>query len=205
MKIDNSSAPKSFRVSKQSVVDAAIRCFERYGPSRTSMNDIAEEADISRKTLYRMFEERPALIRCVLSQIYISMGKKIEKRLSQLKDIRDAFIEGSISTLHIVLNDTLLNEIVRAETDLRVEQFLLMDISEIRTELHRVWSPIISKGKKEGSVRSNLSDDRILEMLQGAQTLLSLRQDDSRETQRSFLDDFLWRALSNCDVGSAHK
>jgi len=36
---------------RDKIVDAAIRCFERFGPQRTSMNDIADEAGISRRAL----------------------------------------------------------------------------------------------------------------------------------------------------------
>jgi AcrR family transcriptional regulator len=45
-------AADDLRDTQHKIVDAAVRCFERYGPQRTSMSDIAEEAGISRRTLY---------------------------------------------------------------------------------------------------------------------------------------------------------
>ena len=56
------TAPDDLRGTRHEIVDAAVRCFERYGPQRTSMRDIAEEAGISRRTLYRVFDDRSALI-----------------------------------------------------------------------------------------------------------------------------------------------
>ena len=37
------------------VLDAALDCCERWGRSKTTVDDIATEAGISRATLYRMF------------------------------------------------------------------------------------------------------------------------------------------------------
>jgi AcrR family transcriptional regulator len=39
----------------QRVLDAAIRCVSRWGMAKTSVEDIAREAGISRATLYRLF------------------------------------------------------------------------------------------------------------------------------------------------------
>ena len=45
------------------ILDAAIRVFTRYGVKRTSMGDIAEEAGISRQTLYKAFKSKDDILR----------------------------------------------------------------------------------------------------------------------------------------------
>jgi len=40
---------------EQSVVDAALACFARWGVAKTSLDDIAKEAGVSRATVYRLF------------------------------------------------------------------------------------------------------------------------------------------------------
>ena len=64
------------------IIDAAVRCFERYGPQRTSMNDIADEAGISRRTLYRIFGDRSDLIETLLHRRLAEMGRRVEEHLA---------------------------------------------------------------------------------------------------------------------------
>src|SRR3546814_2891267 len=40
------------------IIDATVKCFERYGIQKTSMDDIAKIAKISRPTIYRYFPSR---------------------------------------------------------------------------------------------------------------------------------------------------
>jgi AcrR family transcriptional regulator len=39
----------------QAVVEAALRCFGRWGVAKTTLDDIAKEAGVSRATVYRLF------------------------------------------------------------------------------------------------------------------------------------------------------
>ena len=183
--------------TKQEVIDAAIRCFQRQGAGSTTMGDIAKEANISRKTLYRMFEDRSELINRVLSQTLTAMGKKVERELRAIDDVRDAIIEGSITSVKIGLKDILFTDIVRSETEYRVEQFLMLGNSRIRADMLRIWSPILERGQAEGTIRADLSNERITEILQNVHALLLIRDDHDEVSQRRFLEDLLWAAISN--------
>jgi AcrR family transcriptional regulator len=44
------------------ILRAAERCFAAYGPSRTTMIDVAREAGVSRPTVYRYFRDRDAVV-----------------------------------------------------------------------------------------------------------------------------------------------
>ena len=46
-----------------SIVEAAVRVISRYGVRRTTMNDIASEAAISRQTLYNFFSNKDEVLR----------------------------------------------------------------------------------------------------------------------------------------------
>ena len=51
---------------EEKVVGAAIRVIMRYGMKRTTMNDIAEEAGISRQTLYTMFSSKDEVLQATI-------------------------------------------------------------------------------------------------------------------------------------------
>lgn len=65
---DNSDDPKRARI-----LEGALKVFAAYGFSRTTMDDIARAAELSRPALYLVFRNKPdiyrAIARCILSQI----------------------------------------------------------------------------------------------------------------------------------------
>lgn len=183
--------------AKQNVIDAAIRCFQQYGPQRTSMADIAEEADISRKTLYRIFEDRPSLVEAILVQLTVSLKDKVVSKISKLKSVKDAIIEGAIISVEVALEDELVNEIIQKDTNYRIEQFLVRGNDTILVQMFDYWGPIFERGKSEGLIRKNLSNKRIMDLFLSCQATLLMRDDFSKKDRRQFLRDMLWAAITN--------
>ncbi len=54
---------------EKNILDAAMRLFSRYGVKRTSMGDLANEAGISRQTLYNAFSNKDEILRAHI-QLY---------------------------------------------------------------------------------------------------------------------------------------
>ena len=65
------------------ILDAAIRVFTRYGVKRTSMGDIAEEAGISRQTLYKAFKSKDDILRTHIKLYTEQAIANIEANLSK--------------------------------------------------------------------------------------------------------------------------
>ncbi len=56
--------PKQTEEEKRlSIYDSAFRCIMQYGYAKTSLEDIAKGADISRSSLYQLFENKEDLVR----------------------------------------------------------------------------------------------------------------------------------------------
>jgi len=51
---------------EKNILDAAKTVFSQYGMKRTTMNDIAEHADVSRQTLYNAFENKEAIYKAII-------------------------------------------------------------------------------------------------------------------------------------------
>ena len=184
----------SAKESKQIIVDAAARCFEQYGPQRTSMDDIAEAAGISRKTLYRVFDDRPKLIQAVLLSRWAIIAKKLKNRIAEADSFEEALLEGSVTAVTAARNDKLANAIIHKATDHTLEQFLLRGNDRIYKANQEIWLTAIEEGRQYGVVKPNLSDDRIIDIIASLHSLLLMR-DDSPATQREFLKDVLLPAI----------
>lgn len=180
--------------SKQIIVDAAVSCFEQYGPQRTSMDDIAKAAGISRKTLYRVFDDRPKLIQAILERRWIKVAVKIQKRIAKATSFEEALLEGCVIAVSAARNDKLASDIIHNSTDHTLEQFLLRGNDRIYKANQDIWLNKIHEGRKEGLVKQGLSDERVIEIIASINALLLLR-DDGPARQRAFLKDVLLPAI----------
>lgn len=184
----------SAKESKQIIVEAAAKCFEQYGPQRTSMDDIAEAAGISRKTLYRVFDDRPKLIQAVLLSRWAIIAKKLKNRIAKAKNFEEALLEGSVTAISAARNDKLANEVIHKATDHTLEQFLLRGNDRIYKANQEIWLSAIKEAREQGVVKPNLSDDRIIDIIASLHSLLLMR-DDTPAKQREFLKDVLLPAI----------
>lgn len=179
------------RSSKANITEAAIRLFETEGVQRISMEDIAAGAGISRKTLYRVFDDRQELVERILNIRFADLSGKIHKKMSTMKSLEQALVEGSAYSVSTGLRDELISSIVEHETNHRLDQFLLAGNEGILRGLGEIWFPIIEKGRKDGRVRDQLSNERIIEIIIGMQTFLLMRDDYGRKERKAFLEDVL--------------
>ena len=182
--------------SKQAILDAAVECFSKYGPHRTSMNDIADAAGVSRKTVYRVFEDRPTLVEAILVERLVDLGERFGKRLSRFATVEEALVEGSILSVETGRQDDLISQIVQKDTNRRLEQFLLRPGDAVFASMCANWFPVIEKGRQHGTVRSDLSNERIVEIIISIHALLTMRDDDDPDDQRAFLKDVLIPAIT---------
>jgi AcrR family transcriptional regulator len=65
--------PPKISSTRDRIVVAAIACFERDGVEATTMHDIASQAGLSRKSLYRHFADRPTLLLTILTQRVLAL------------------------------------------------------------------------------------------------------------------------------------
>ena len=193
-KQDSPIAWGSAKESKQIIVDAAAKCFAQYGPQRTSMDDIAEAAGISRKTLYRVFDDRPKLVQAVLLSRWAIIAKKLQNRIAKAASFEEALLEGSVAAVSGIQKDKLANDIVHKATDHTLEQFMLHGNAQVRQANQDIWQTAIDEGRKAGVIKKHLSDDRIIEIIASIHSLLVMR-DDSPAKQREFLKDVLLPAI----------
>ncbi len=180
--------------SKGVIIDAAVRCFKQYGPQRTSMDDIAEAAGISRKTLYRVFDGRPELVQAVLQHRWAVSSKKVKQRVAKADSFEEALLEGSVTAVSTLLNDKLAIDIIQNATDHTLEQFMLHGNQQVHKTSADVWLKAVTKGRKAGAVKEHLSDDQVMEIIRSLLTLLVMR-DDEPSKQRQFLKDVLLPAI----------
>jgi len=85
---------------RERIVNAAEGCFTRFGVGKTTVEDIAEAAGLSRATVYRSFAGgRDEVILAVVLRDLKRFLDRLAVRLSQEQSVPDAIVEGVIGAV----------------------------------------------------------------------------------------------------------
>src|SRR6266581_4015343 len=149
--------------SRQRIVEAARAHFFSHGFRRVTMDDLAAELGISKKTLYVHFPDKIALLEAVLDDKFASVEAK-------LKEIRDAYPHDFSTALHELLANTQheLDEIkppfVR---DMRQKAPHVFKVIERRRAalIGHFFGKLFIEGQRTGMVRKDVPAKLTIEIL----------------------------------------
>ena len=139
------------QAKKDAVFEAAGDVFARYGFRRTTMNDIAEAAGISRPALYLLFENKDALFQALASY---RLNQAIERALDVLDgegDSKQRFTEALL-VFERIFYEPIADSPHGAEL-MDISQSLASDMmmKEI-TRLHSALANTLSNAEAAGEV-----------------------------------------------------
>src|SRR5262245_32919973 len=81
------------------IFKAAVGCFSRYGLRRTTMDDVATAAGVSRKTVYNYFTNKSSLI----AEVIFDEARKVNARARRGLDLdlpsADLLVEAELALL----------------------------------------------------------------------------------------------------------
>jgi AcrR family transcriptional regulator len=96
---------------------AAVRQCEEFGLRRTTMDDVARRAGLSRATLYRHFENKDALVQAVILAEAERFFDRLDVALAGLDRTEERLVEGFAFALHYVRRHALLYKLLRTEPE----------------------------------------------------------------------------------------
>jgi AcrR family transcriptional regulator len=128
--MDSPAAPIETR---DLILDAALTQFDRFGPSKTSMNDIADEAGLARATLYLHFPNKKALYAAALGRATDALVAAVEAMmdgtLSAQRKLR-RFME--LTTETYTANRVFLSAVIDKPN------FVIRDVASAALKHHRL-------------------------------------------------------------------
>lgn len=98
-------APNDTSAARERLIDAAEACFHRYGVMKTTVEDVAATAKVSRATVYRYFDGRDAIILGVLMREAGRFLGRLQDKLAAQPDLETAVVTGVIFTIKAVRSD----------------------------------------------------------------------------------------------------
>lgn len=101
-------APGDAESARARLLDAAERCFGRFGVMKITVEDVAAEARVSRATVYRYFDGRDALVRGVVLRHAERFLRRLEERVNAQTSFTTSIVEGVLFTIDAVREDPQL-------------------------------------------------------------------------------------------------
>jgi AcrR family transcriptional regulator len=99
------------------VLDAALEQFEEFGIRRTTMEDVARRARVSRVTIYRRFPSKDALVETVILGEAQRFFAELEAAVASLETAEERIVEAFVLTLAAAREQRLLNRLLRSEPE----------------------------------------------------------------------------------------
>jgi AcrR family transcriptional regulator len=179
------------------LIDAAEACFRRFGVSKTTIDDVASAANVSRATVYRYFDGRDAVVLGVLEREGSRFMQRLQKRIGKSPDLSTALVDGILYTVSSVREDEHLAMLFAPEAvGLTVN---IVGASEVLFRLTRdFFRPILEQADGTGQLRPGLELDRVAEwIVRVVLSLLTTEFEASRTArdQRNLLENFLVPAI----------
>src|SRR5690606_23423634 len=81
------------------VLEAAVRCVERWGIAKVSLGDIAKEAGVTRPTVYSYYDSRDAVVAAALLQRGHEFGERMKAHLRGFRGAEERLIEALVYAL----------------------------------------------------------------------------------------------------------
>jgi AcrR family transcriptional regulator len=100
------------------IADAALRQFELFGVTRSTIEEIARRAKLSRVTIYRRFPGKDALIEAVMLRELRRFLRDLDSAIEPLSDPDEMVVEGFAFTLQAVRSHRLLQRMLESEPEM---------------------------------------------------------------------------------------
>ncbi len=157
-------APDANTDRRAAILDTAMRVFLRYGFKKTSMDDLARAAGLSRQGLYLHFPTKEALFKAAVSSLVESLRDAFRTALSaDGDDIEEKLVGAFVATnAHALLGPGAehMNELLEAATALVGDELRRLEqdtVSDVARALSR--SGVAARWKSEGISANALAEN----------------------------------------------
>jgi AcrR family transcriptional regulator len=143
-------------------LDAAESCYTRFGPAKTTVEDVAQAAGVSRATLYRHFKSRDDLLMAVIVREAGRLAAEAEIHLRRFDDVGSWIVEGMLVCLREIPRRPLLGMLFTPEAVGVASRVVLTSerLLEIGADILR---PMFEPARRRGLLRESVQIEALME------------------------------------------
>jgi AcrR family transcriptional regulator len=157
---------------------AARESFATVGVSQSRMDDIARRAEMSRAGMYRLITGRAELVELALMERSREFGTELEAITNpDVDDVPQALIDLIVRAINSSRADDEWSYLTEAVPRVRLNQIMTTGGSPVHEIMRRPMRPLLDRARALETLRTDISDDEIIEWIQGILFLLGPRED----------------------------
>lgn len=150
--------------ARSRVLDAAYEQFCRMGIQRSTMEDVARRAGISRITVYRRFATKDALVEQVVRREFRRYFDRFLVDIEQARTAADRVVLGFVSSLRAIRSNPLIGGLIAAEPDLLVAS-VTGDGGQTLATVRQFVAGQLRHEQRAGNVAGGLDADLVAELM----------------------------------------
>ncbi|MFI0351167.1 TetR/AcrR family transcriptional regulator [Actinomadura sp. 9N407] len=150
--------------TRAGILEAAYEQFCRMGIQRSTMEDVARRAGVSRITVYRRFATKDALVEQVVRREFRRYFDRFLIDIVRAETAADRVVLGFVSSLHAIRNNPLIGGLISAEPDLLVSS-LISDGGRTVATVRQFVAGQLRQEQRAGNVPDGLDIDFVAEMM----------------------------------------
>jgi len=138
-------------LKEEQIIEVARELFHKFGFKKVSMDEIAKEAGVTKKTIYRYFNSKEALLEYFIQEEIQNMKTIIEEVESKNMDFFDTVNEAICKLLKYRKEKDFLNVISR-EAEWLKDPILVKNLALIDTQIQNYIKNKLQKAKEKGFI-----------------------------------------------------
>jgi AcrR family transcriptional regulator len=128
------------------IIDATLDCLARHGTSKTTVDDIARRAGVSRATVYRAFpggrdEVLSAVVDTEMARLFSALGVC----LGEADDLADALVAGIVEASTRVCGHAALNYLVQHEPEVVLGHLAFDESNRLLATASHFTAPFLAR------------------------------------------------------------
>ena len=174
--------------SRERLLEAAYRCVARYGIAKTTVDDIAREAKVSRPTIYRQFPGgRDVILREVVAWESGRLFGEVTRAVAGVTDLGDLLEELIVVAGAETANHQVLQKVLQTEPE-RLLPLLVTGLGRLIALLKPLLLLAMQRSPIRAGVDHDLASDYLARMLLSVVASPGTRDLTDRATVRSYVD-----------------
>lgn len=150
--------------TRAGILDAAYEQFCRMGIRRSTMEDVARRAKVSRITVYRRFATKDALVEHVVRREFRRYFDRFLIDIEQAGTAADRVVLGFVSSLRAIRNNPLIGGLIATEPDLVVPS-MITDGGRTLDTVRQFVAGQLRREQHAGHVAGELDADLVAELM----------------------------------------
>ncbi|MEQ3549906.1 TetR/AcrR family transcriptional regulator [Pseudonocardia nematodicida] len=162
--------------ARRRLVGAAEECFLDYGVRRTTMDDVARRAGVSRPTVYRYFSDRDALVVEVVTLRARAFAGRAREYIAGRSDFPSKIVDGLTFLVRGGQRDPILRTLLRPDNLSATSGILTAGRVAEQLSLE-VWEPVLVAAQQAGEMQPDLDPRELCGLMADLELMLIGRQD----------------------------